>query len=76
MQPVSFPYRQRMDLAQKFEDATASISSASGNNSLSVINRLYPIVCAKRITTKFASTVVLSIRDSDEQLVQIFLPKP
>ena len=26
-------------------------------------------------TTKFASTVLLSIRETDEQLVQIFLPK-
>ena len=75
MQLVSSPYRQRMDLAQKFEDATASASSASVNISSLVVNRLYPIVRAKRITTKFGSTVLLSIRDSDEQLVQIFLPK-
>ena len=64
-----------MDLAKKFEDATASASCASVNISTSILNRPYPIVRAKRITTKFGSTVMLSIRDTDEQLLQIFLPK-
>jgi len=32
MQLVSFTYRQRMDLAQKFEDATGSASNSSVNN--------------------------------------------
>jgi len=61
-----------MDLAKKFEDATAS---ASVNISSLILNRPYPIVRAKRVTTKFGSTVLLSIRDTDEQLIQIFLPK-
>jgi len=60
-----------MDLAKKFEDATAI---ASVNISTLILNRPYPIVRARRITTKFGSTVLLSIRDSDEQLVHIFLP--
>ena len=64
-----------MDLAKKFEDATASASCASVNNCSLILNRPYPIVRAKRKTTKFGSTVLLSIRDTDEQLVQIFLPK-
>jgi len=64
-----------MDLAKKFEDATASASSASVNISTLILNRPYPIVRAKRITTRFGSTVLLSIRDTDEQLVQIFLPR-
>ena len=64
-----------MDLAKKFEDATASASCASVNTSILILNRPYPIVRAKRITTKFESTVLLSIRDTDVQLIQIFLPK-
>ena len=63
-----------MDLAKKFEDATASASSASVNISTLILNRPYPIVRARRIT-RFGSTVLLSIRDTDEQLVQIFLPR-
>ena len=64
-----------MDLAKKFEDATASASCAYVNISTLILNRLYPIVCAKRITTKIGSIVLLYIRDTDEQLVQIILPK-
>ena len=64
-----------MDLEKKFEHATASNSCVSVNISSLIPNRAYPIVRAKRITTKFWSTVLLSIRDTDEQLVQIFLPK-
>jgi len=64
-----------MEVAKKFENATVSASSASVTISTLVLNTLYPIVRAKRITTKFGSTVLLSIRDSDEQLVQIFFPK-
>ena len=64
-----------MHLAKKFEDATASASCASVNISTLILNRPYPIVRAKRITTKFGSTVILSIWDTDEQLIQIFLPK-
>ena len=64
-----------MDLAKKFEDATTSASCASVNISSLILNRPYPIVRAKRVTTKFGSTVMLSIRDTDEQLIQIFLPK-
>ena len=67
--------KNRMDLAKKFEDATASASYASVNISTSILNRPYPIVRARRITTKFGSTVLLSIRNTDEQLVQIFLPR-
>ena len=64
-----------MDLAKKFEDATASTSSASVNISTLILNRPYPIVRARRITTRFGFKVLLYIRDRDEQLVQIFLPR-
>ena len=39
------------------------------------INKLYPIVRAKKITIKYGPTVLLSIRDSEASMVQIFLPK-
>ena len=61
-----------MELAQRFEEVT---SSTSVNISSLVINRLYPIVHAKRINTKYVPIVLLSIWDSDEKLVRIFLPK-
>jgi len=74
-----FPYRQRicnrkkkMDLAKRFEEAT---SSTSVNIRSLEMNKLYRIVRAKRINTKFGSTVFLSIRDSEENIVQLLLPK-
>ena len=73
--PANTQKKLRMDLAKKFEDATAGASSASVNISTLILNRPYPIVRARRITTRFGSTVLLSIRDTDEQLVQIFLPR-
>jgi len=61
-----------MYIAKRFEEAT---SRTSVNISSLVMNKLYPIVRAKRMNTKFGSTVLLSIRDSDENIVQIFLRK-
>jgi len=61
-----------MDLAKRFEEAT---SSTSVNIRSLEMNKLYRIVRAKRINTKFGSTVFLSIRDSEENIVQLLLPK-
>jgi len=61
-----------MDLAKRFEEATSYISV---NLSSLEVNKLYPIVRAKRITTKYRPTVLLSIRDYEASMVQIFLPK-
>jgi len=58
-----------MDLVKKFEVTTGS---ASVNISTLILNRPYPIVRAKHIT-KFGSTVLLSIQDTAEHIVQIFL---
>jgi len=69
---MQLPYRQRMDLAKRFEEANSSTSVII---STSLINILYPIVRAKPINTKFEPTILLSIRESDENIVQIFLPK-
>jgi len=61
-----------MELAKKFEETT---SCQSVNiNSLDT-DKKYPIVRAKRITSKFGPTVLLTICDSESTTVQIFLPK-
>jgi len=64
-----------MELAKGFEEATATIANNSICINSLIMNRPYPIVHAKRVNTKYGSTLLLSIRDSDEKLVQIFLPK-
>jgi len=61
-----------MDVAKRFEEAT---SSTSVNISSLEMNNLYPIVHAIRINTTFGSTVLLSIRDFEANIVQIFPPK-
>ena len=38
-------------------------------------NKLYPIIRAKRTTTKYGHTVLLSLRVSKTSIVQVFLPK-
>ena len=62
-----------MDLPRKFEDA---ISSQSINISELDTDKYYPIVSAKRITTKFGPTALLNIHDTyTAAALQIFLPK-
>jgi len=61
-----------MNLAKKFEEATSCVTT---NISSLVIEKTYPIVHAKRITTKYGPTVLLNVRDSESSVVQIFTPK-
>jgi len=61
-----------MDLVKRFEEA---IAHATVYISTLEINRLYPIVGAKRMTTKYGSTILLSIWESEANIVQTFLPK-
>jgi len=61
-----------MELAKKFEEATTRQSV--NINSLDT-DKKYPIVRAKRITSKIGPTVLLTIRESESTTVQIFLPK-
>jgi len=72
MQLGFFPYRQRMDVAKLFEEATAYVSV---NMSSLILNSPYPNIHAKRTNTKYGPTVLLSVRDVDDKLVDIFLPK-
>jgi len=64
-----------MELAKRYEEATATTAYTSISIISLVINRLYPIVHPKRVCTKYVPNVLLSLRDSDEKLLQIFLPK-
>jgi len=61
-----------MDLAKKFEEATSCVTT---NISSLDIEKTYPIVPAKRITTKYGPTVLLIVRDFESSVVQIFTPK-
>jgi len=63
---------KNMDTSKGSEEATSSITVSI--RSLE-INKMYPIVHAKRINTKFGSIVFLSIRESEAKIVQNFLPK-
>jgi len=63
---------KKMDFANRFDEATFSTSV---NISSFVMDNFYPIFHPKSIIIKFGSTVLLSIRDSDENNVPIFLPK-
>jgi len=58
------------DLAKRFE-ATAYASIVTSLEP----HKLYPIIRAKRIPTKYGPTVVLTLRVSKTSIVQVFLPK-
>ena len=61
-----------MDLGKRFEEATAyaSFSVASLEP-----HKRYPIIRAKRLSTKFGMSVVFTLRCSDDPIVQVFLPQ-
>jgi len=61
-----------MYIVKKFEEATwcTTISARSSEH-----HHKYRIISAKRVTTKISPTVLLTIRDSQEDPAQIFLPK-
>ena len=61
-----------MDLAKRFEEATAyaSVSVSSLEH-----HTKYPITRAKRISTKYGLSVVLTLRGLDSGVVQVFLPQ-
>jgi len=61
-----------MDLAERIEEATAYATLNIGSLEISI---LYPIANTKGMTTKYGPTVVLSIRESDARIVQLFIPK-
>jgi len=69
-----FPKRSPddMDLTKRFEEATAYASVSV--NTLEP-HKLYPIIRAKRIPTKYGPSVVLTLCIAETNIVQVFLPK-
>ena len=61
-----------MDLTKRFEEATAY---APVNVNTLEPHKLYTIIRAKRIPTKYGLSVVLTLRIAETNNVQIFLPK-
>jgi len=61
-----------MDLGKRFEEATAYASV--GLASLEPHKR-YPIIRAKRLSTKYGISFVFTLRCSDAPIVQVFLPQ-
>jgi len=61
-----------MKLAISFKEANAY---ASVNVTSWEPLKLYPFIRAKRISTKYGPTVVLTLRISETSIVQLFLPK-
>jgi hypothetical protein len=60
-----------MELAQKFEAACSSdVLSISSLD----MGKMYPILLATRVTTRFGSCIVLSPQESAERIGKIFLP--
>jgi len=65
-------FREEWISQKKFEEATWCKTVSIGTLEL---NHKYPIIRAKRITTKIGSTVLMTIRDSQEDPAQTFLQK-
>ena len=61
-----------MDLTKRFEEATAY---ASVNVNTLEPHKLYPIIRAKRIPTRYGPTVVMTLLIAENNNVQVFLPK-
>ena len=61
-----------MDIVKNFKEAT---SCKKRNISSLEKGKLYPTVRAKRITTKYGLTVLLTVRDTESSVFQVFLPK-
>ena len=61
-----------MDLGNRFQEATdyASVSVASLEP-----HKRYPIIRAKRLSTKFRVSVVFTLRRSETHIVQVCLPQ-
>jgi len=68
----NLPFRAIMDLTQKFDgvtcDTTVSVSELDEN-------RKYRILQARRLTTRFGPTVILTVKGEDAAPTQVFLPR-
>jgi hypothetical protein len=62
-----------MDLSTRFEEASTSSPTVSVGSL--TLGGKYPILYAKRISSIYGSTVLLTLQTSDSACVQTFLPK-
>jgi hypothetical protein len=60
------------ELVKKFNDAASSHVVPLGDLT---IERPYPIEAARPIATKFGDSILLSLRDAEQALVKVFLPR-
>jgi len=61
-----------MELDRKFEIATSCRSVSLGSLEP---DRAYPIVHAKRVTTRYGQSVLVAIMDSTSSSMKVFLPR-
>jgi phosphatidylethanolamine-binding protein (PEBP) family uncharacterized protein len=66
-------FRDGMDLSTRFEEASTSSPTVSVGSL--TLGKKYPILYAKRMSSKYGSTVLLTLQTSDSAGVQTFLPK-
>jgi len=67
--------KKSLDSALESRIIQEPTACTSVNKNCLEINKLYPIVSGKSITTKYGPTVLPSIWESEESIVQIFLLK-
>jgi hypothetical protein len=60
------------DLVKKFNDAASSHVIPLVDLT---IERKYPIEAARQVNTKFGDSILLSLRDGEQTLVKVFLPR-
>ena len=61
-----------MDLAQKFDGVTCATNISVSELD---VNRKYRILQARRLTTRFGPSVILTVKYEDAAPVQVFLPR-
>ena len=61
-----------MDHAQKFDGVTFATNISVSELD---VNRKYRILQARRLTTRFGPTVILTVKYEDAAQVQVFLPR-
>jgi hypothetical protein len=61
-----------MNLAQKFDGVTCDTNIAASELDM---NRKYRILQARRLTSRFGSTVILTVKGKNAVPVQVFLPR-
>jgi hypothetical protein len=61
-----------MALTQKFRDA---VSVAAVNVSSLYMDARYPVLHAERVETKYGPSIRLTIREGEDNIIKVFLPR-